>query len=399
MTEKFDIDGLVLEAKHSMKNFDANAILRGIQLTVVGGMAPELLFSEALLISQAAYRALQNPGLFKYEHYRQAAIAVGAGIAIRLLISAPIFGIKAILWLLSFMIDFEHATWDDKLVEGLDFIANSVLQLPFFLMSLMRYITPTLDNMFMDSLTWVDQTYIQKHKTEDPSTLRAMYYPNLRLYSTHGDTSKHKAPSDAAFAFLYRFGRRAAISLAIYTLSYVPLVGRFVLPAASFYTFNRAVGPVPATVVFGAGILLPRRYLVIFLQSYFSSRSLMRELLEPYFSRIRFTKEQKKLWFRDREGLLFGFGVGFYVFLRIPLLGVLIYGIAEASTAFLITKITDPPPPPAYSEQFTESQVRWTNKHEFLHLPISHIDAQNMQTDEAGQPPIRVQEVSEKKYT
>jgi uncharacterized protein involved in cysteine biosynthesis len=54
--------------------------------------------------------------------------------------------------------------------------------------------------------------------------------------------------------------------------------------------------------------------------------------LEPYFSRIRFTKEQKKNWFHDREGLLFGFAVGFYIFLRIPLLGVLIYGIAEAST-------------------------------------------------------------------
>ncbi|MCJ1384475.1 hypothetical protein MMC17_007592 [Xylographa soralifera] len=356
MTEKFDMNGLVLEARQSMKNFDANAILRGVQLTVVG-----------------AYRALQNPGLFKYEHYRQAALAVGAGIAIRLLIAAPIFGIKAILWLLSFMIDFEHATWDDKLVGGLDFIANSVLQVPFFLMSLMRYITPTLDNMFMDSLAWVDQTYIQKHKTEDPNTLRAMYYPNLRLYSSHGDTSKHKAPMDAALAFLFRFGRRAAISLAIYMLSYLPLVGRFVLPAASFYTFNRAVGPVPATIIFGAG---------------------------KSHERIgTFSKEQKKLWFRDREGLLFGFGVGFYVFLRIPLLGVLIYGIAEASTAFLITKITDPPPPPTYSEKFAESQVRWTNKHEFLHLPLSHLDSHNIQTDKKRNNPLRVQEVPGKKFS
>ncbi|MCJ1323045.1 hypothetical protein MMC15_008396 [Xylographa vitiligo] len=374
MTENFDIDGLVLEAKQSMKNFDANAILR-------------------------AYRALQNPGLFKYEHYRQAAIAVGAGIAIRLLIAAPIFGIKAILWLLSFMIDFEHATWDDKLVGGLDFIANSVLQVPFFLMSLMRYITPTLDNMFMDSLAWVDQTYVQKHKTEDPNTLRAMYYPNLRLYPTHGNTSKHKALTDAALAFLFRFGRRAAISLAIYMLSYLPLVGRFVLPAASFYTFNRAVGPVPATIIFGAGVFLPRRYLVVFLQSYFSSRSLMRELLEPYFSRIRFNKEQKKQWFRDREGLLFGFGVGFYIFLRIPLLGVLIYGIAEASTAFLITKVTDPPPPPTHSEKFAESQVRWTDKHEFLHLPISHLDSLNIHTNKGSTNPLRVQEVPDKKFS
>ncbi|KAL8983552.1 MAG: hypothetical protein Q9205_002238 [Flavoplaca limonia] len=237
----------------------------------------------------------------------------------------------------------------------------------------------------MDSLQWVDQTYLQKHKSEDPNTLRAMYYPNLRLYSTHGDTSKHKAPADAALTFLYRYSRRATMSLAVYMLSYLPYVGRFVLPAASFYTFNNAVGPIPATIIFGSGVFLPRRYLVVFLQSYFSSRSLMRELLEPYFSRIRFNKEQKRLWFHDREGLLFGFGVGFYVFLKIPLLGVLIYGIAEASTAYLITKITDPPPTPAYSDKFAESQVRWTNKHEFLRLPLANLDDHKMGETNEGQ--------------
>ena len=99
------------------------------------------------------------------------------------------------------------------------------------------------------------------------------------MYQAHGDTSKHRKPMDAAIAFLTRFGRRAGISLAIYALSYLPVVGRFVLPAASFYTFNKAVGPVPATVIFGSGIFLPRRYLIVFLQSYFSARSLMRELV------------------------------------------------------------------------------------------------------------------------
>ncbi|SLM41182.1 transmembrane protein [Lasallia pustulata] len=365
-----------------MSNFDPNAILRGAQLTVVG-----------------AYRALQNPGLFKYDHYRQAAIAVCAGIVIRLVIGAPIVAIKVVLQLLSYFIDFQASTWDDKLVGGLDFLANSVLQVPFFLMSLMRYITPTLDQMFMESLQWVDQTYIQKHKSEDPKTLRAMYYPNLRMYSTHGDTSKHRAPMDAAIAFLMRFGRRAAISLAVYLLSYLPVVGRFVLPAASFYTVMNAAGPIPATVIFGSGIFLPRRYLVVFLQSYFSSRSLVRELLEPYFSRVRFTKAQKRAWFRDREGILFGFGVGFWIFLRIPLLGVLIYGIAEASTAFLITKITDPPPSPAYSSDFAESQLKWRNKHEFLKLPLANLDAHNVHTDDSLQDPMQAPELPGKKFS
>jgi len=144
----------------------------------------------------------------------------------------------------------------------------------------------------MDSLQWVDQTYTQKHKSEDPTKLRAMYYPNLRMYSTHGETSKQRAPMDAAMAFFIRYGRRAAISLAVYLLSYLPVVGRFVLPAASFYTLNNALGPIPATVIFGSGVFLPRRYLVVFLQSYFSSRSLMRELVSlhvykyPKFFRV-----------------------------------------------------------------------------------------------------------------
>ena len=87
--------------------------------------------------------------------------------------------------------------------------------------------------------------------------------------------------------------------------------------------------------------------------------------------------------------MLFGFGVGFYIFLKVPLLGVLIYGIAEASTAYLITKITDPPPPPAYAEKFAESQVTWKNKQEFLRLPLANLDANNTDTGEEQQGSCR----------
>jgi hypothetical protein len=40
-------------------------------------------------------------------------------------------------------------TWDNDIIDGLHFIEHSVLQVPFFLMSLMRYVTPTLDNMLV----------------------------------------------------------------------------------------------------------------------------------------------------------------------------------------------------------------------------------------------------------
>lgn len=99
---------------------------------------------------------------------------------------------------------------------------------------------------------------------------------------------------------------------------------------------------------------------------------------------MHYTKEQKRTWFRDREGVLFGFGVGFFVFLKIPLLGVLIYGIAEASTAYLITKITEPPPPPAEWPEHAESESTWHNKHQFLSLPLDKLDAHNIITSKLG---------------
>lgn len=134
----------------------------------------------------------------------------------------------------------------------------------------------------MESLRWVDQTYVQKHKQDDPKQLRAMYYPNMKNYKTHGDTAVQKTPKEAGLKFLTRYARRGGISLAVYFASYLPYVGRFVLPAASFYTFNKAVGPQPAIIIFGASVFLPKRYLIMFLQSYFASRSLMRELVCAY---------------------------------------------------------------------------------------------------------------------
>ncbi|EUC30653.1 hypothetical protein COCCADRAFT_103308 [Bipolaris zeicola 26-R-13] len=351
-------------ANFDVSNFDPNAILRGAQLTLVG-----------------VNRALQNPRLFTSDHYRQAAIAVAAGVAIRIIVAIPIVGVRVLLWILSLFVDMSQTGLDETIIDGLHFLEHSVLQVPFFLMTLMRYVTPTLDQMFMDSLRWVDETYVQKHKTDDPHNLRAMYYPNLEKYPDHAPKpeKKEKKPlKQTVIMYATKQSRKAAISLGVLALSYVPYIGRLVLPAASFYTFKKAVGTQPAAAIFAMSLLFPRRYLVSFLQAYFSSRTLMRELLEPYFSRVRYTKEQKKLWFKDRAGVLFGFGLGFYIFVKIPLVGVLIYGLAEASTAYLITKITEPPLPPTEAEKFKEESLRWKNKHEFLNMPWQHMDEYNL---------------------
>lgn len=87
---------LTKEELLDFSRFDANAILRGVQLTFVGGMwaiesDKKYLNQEGQTANRPiAQRALQNPNLWTTQHYRQAAIAVACGIAIRILIEIPV---------------------------------------------------------------------------------------------------------------------------------------------------------------------------------------------------------------------------------------------------------------------------------------------------------------------
>lgn len=56
--------------------------------------------------------------------------------------------VKIFFWLISWGVDLDAATWDDAVIERLSFLSHSVLQIPFLLMTLMSYITPTMDAMY-----------------------------------------------------------------------------------------------------------------------------------------------------------------------------------------------------------------------------------------------------------
>lgn len=206
--------------------------------------------------------------------------------------------LKLAIYLSSWIVNLDQATWDEKLLGGMDFMSKSVLQVPFLLMTLMGYITPTLDEMlvnpaqarllqpgaycchsFMQSVEWVDSTYIQKHQSENPDTLRAMYYPSLVMFPTKTGPRSSRPKSEAIKMFVQRYAKRMGTLLGVYLLSLTPVIGRFVMPAASFYTFRSHVGTAPAAVIFGAGLVLPKAMIVKFLHTYFASRSLMRELV------------------------------------------------------------------------------------------------------------------------
>lgn len=81
------------------------------------------------------------------------------------------------------------------------------------------------------------------------------------------------------------------------------------------------------------------------------------------------------------------------------MVGFLIYGVAQASTAYLITKITDPPPAPADREAFAQTQVKWTNKHNFLRLPLDNLDKYNIAPGEFSEEGRRITELQGKKFS
>jgi hypothetical protein len=45
--------------------------------------------------------------------------------------------------------NMDHAQWDNDVADGLHFLEHSVLQVPFFLMTLIRYVSPALDQMYV----------------------------------------------------------------------------------------------------------------------------------------------------------------------------------------------------------------------------------------------------------
>lgn len=68
-------------------------------------------------------------------------------------------------------------------------------------------------------------------------------------------------------------------------------------------------------------------------------------------------------------------------------MGILTDLFYDKSTAYLITKVTDPPPPPSHSHGFAQTQLEWRNKQKFLSLSLSNLDAlhdQSPSVEEAG---------------
>lgn len=172
--DKLHVDKEKLKKSFDLSHFDPNAVIRGAQLTLVGGKMLSIDkyycgYRRPLVLTSSAppsatclaeswhlhYRSLPTScdssscRNCHQAHYIDPCKLIGSFLkASQLMLNfVQIIGIKVLIWFISLVYPLNSVTWDDTLVGGLDFVAEYVLQVPFFLMALMRYVVPTLDNL------------------------------------------------------------------------------------------------------------------------------------------------------------------------------------------------------------------------------------------------------------
>lgn len=332
--------------------FSVLAIIRGFQLAILG-----------------AYRSLQNPSLFNLRFYRQALFAILSSLAIQAVVWSPLIALRILFKIVSF---FVHSEKLHDILHGLKHLQFNVLNLSVFMVSASRFFSPQLDQLFLASLQFIDSVYVSKHSENNSH----QYYLNLVSLSTDetitfmkptlsGIRLKWRSSQEFA-AFMKRHLYRVLCCIGIFCIGKVPVVGSVILGTISFQNLNSKIGTVNAAVIFCFLQIIPKLYSILFLTTYWGSRNMIHDLLMPYFSRVRFTKSEKDQWMRTREGLLFGFGLCFFIIIhKFSWCGLLIYGFAESSAAYLISKITDPPPSLASQLlKWSSTQLVWNKEKE-----------------------------------
>ncbi|KAI8992446.1 hypothetical protein BDB01DRAFT_832747 [Pilobolus umbonatus] len=244
-----------------------------------------------------------------------------------ILVAIPIHVIKMILSLSA----NQKATHADELLTAISrTIQEIAASIPFFALLCMRYVYPkAFDDLFMETLRY----------------LEAMN-PDRPLYSS--DLEKKKVRINLwkdIWSYLKRTWNKSKWGILLFCLSFIPFIGKFVFPLAGAYTTYTALGKTQAVAVGVCFFFLPRWATMKLIRALIGMRSLLRELFAPYFARKQMTHREKRDWFDGKRDTLFAFSAIAYVMIRMPIFGVIGYGIVQATTAYMLTVVIDPPAP------------------------------------------------------
>ncbi|KAI7880998.1 hypothetical protein K492DRAFT_230428 [Lichtheimia hyalospora FSU 10163] len=248
-------------------------------------------------------------------------------IVSRVVITLPIYLLQLFL---SIVRSGDNLATDKLLGQVESKLQDVITALPFLALLFMRYAYPKpLDELFMESLRYIDSLHPDRPPYASALAKRKYreeYWANMKGY-------------------FKRMGKNVKLGLAIYLLSLLPIIGPYVFPAAGAYTTFRSLGQTQGAVVGVCFLFMPRWATISLIRALIGMRALMRELLEPYFVRMSMSHKEKRRWFSGRKDVLFGFSAIAYILTRIPVFGLVGFGIAQAASAYMLTIVTDPPTP------------------------------------------------------
>ncbi|RKP12431.1 hypothetical protein BJ684DRAFT_17078 [Piptocephalis cylindrospora] len=140
--------------------------------------------------------------------------------------------------------------------------------------------------------------------------------------------------------FCRRSWKRAQFSLVILVLSPMPLIGPYILPMVGFYLTARAFGK-PFALIIAATTLIPltRPLAHWALEVGQDARQLGRELLEPYFCREALKPRERRIWLRYWGWRVFGYGLLYIAWVRIPWIGLGGYLAGQMALSVLLGSI------------------------------------------------------------
>ncbi|OZJ02337.1 hypothetical protein BZG36_04592 [Bifiguratus adelaidae] len=250
-----------------------------------------------------------------------------------LLIAVPVLLLRGL-----FSVIAQTSPWDDTQAQKslrvfLKGVQSLISHVPLAGLMCMRYVYPKpLDDLFVNSLQFADTQ--RQHASNELS------------YAARLQRTRYKVDAWANFqGFLRRTYKRVRLGLAVLALSKLPYVGSYVIPLASSYAVYKSLGPYLAVAIGAFSLVVPETYISQLMAALLGMRALTRELLDPYFVRMGMSSKQKAQWFRAREDTLFGFSAALYFFVRIPVVGVFCYAVAQAAAAHLLIAISEPPLP------------------------------------------------------
>ncbi|ORZ17638.1 hypothetical protein BCR42DRAFT_490357 [Absidia repens] len=191
-----------------------------------------------------------------------------------------------------------------------------------------------LDDLFMETIHYIDDIGKKKHDKEEATTYTMALVQRSAMYS-----NKKKEVWPSMKSFVLRTWKKVRLGLVIFLLSLLPVVGRFVFPAAGAYTTFKSLGNTQGIAVGICFVFLPRWATMMLVRALIGMRTLMRELLEPYFARMHMSHKEKLRWFSGRKDVLFGFSAIAYLLIRVPFFGFVGYGVAQAAAGYMLTTV------------------------------------------------------------